>query len=162
MEAPPADPDGLRFWCRAHVVILWLLAVYPLLVNRCHRVADTVYVAVALFLYVHWWFLTNECLVSLMERRAVEPTYRRGECPRTSPFRTYYRNTSWFPILCSLNPFALLWVLWRLLPHWGLPSCLSALLVVLASLVYGYLLLPEDPPECQRLRRRTEMWMKDS
>lgn len=63
-----------------HYLVLMLSSMYAFLF-RADAVADTVYLIFVLGLHAHWTFLEGECLLTLWEKRLLDPAYEMGSRP---------------------------------------------------------------------------------
>jgi len=73
------------------IIIHWVLTVYVLgyaLVVYVYGPSkwDAIYIAYIILLHVHWLFNKNECIISLYEKKEVDPDYKVGQCPYIHPY----------------------------------------------------------------------------
>ena len=82
--------NPVRALVYVHASFVCIQMLYPLcsfgfLSQKTRDHADRLYAIVMTLVVLHWVPLGNECLLSVLEKRALDPSYRAGECPFVLP-----------------------------------------------------------------------------
>ena len=51
---------------------------------------DNIYVLYIFLIVLSWLFLKNECIISYIEKKLLDNTYKLGNLPYIHPYQTYY------------------------------------------------------------------------
>jgi hypothetical protein len=72
-----------------HFLIDVFTVTYIFLFNQKY---DIYFSIIILLQTLHWGFLNNECLLSYIEKKLIDPNYKIGEKPKWNPYSELYYN----------------------------------------------------------------------
>ena len=103
--------DILQF---IHVSIDAFFCLYIFLFNPIY---DLYFVLFVLFQTIHWGFLRNECSITYLEKKLIDPDYVLGSNPTYLPHVSVYYNKQLFNIKSAIILSSLAYIWYRNRKH---------------------------------------------